>query len=62
MDARLVDLEVRYTHLEQQFADLSQIVFEQQKAIQELQQHLRAIRGRMDQLGDPTANDRPPHY
>jgi uncharacterized coiled-coil protein SlyX len=62
MDARLTDLEIRYTHLEQQYAELSQVVFEQQTVIQNLQKELVAIRGRMDELGDPIANERPPHY
>jgi uncharacterized coiled-coil protein SlyX len=61
-EPRLIDLEVRYTHLEQQFAELSQVVFEQQTIIGDLQRQLRAVRGRMEELGDPIANDSPPHY
>jgi uncharacterized coiled-coil protein SlyX len=62
MDARLVDLEIKYTHLEQHYAELSQVVFEQQKAIDALQKELARMRGRLDELGDPIANERPPHY
>lgn len=62
METRLVDLEVRYTHLERQVAELNQVVFEQQKAIDALQRQLIAVNARVDQQGGPTPNDRPPHY
>ncbi len=62
LDSRLVDLEIRYTHLEQQYAELSQVVFEQQKTIAVLVKELGALRGRMEELGEPIANERPPHY
>ncbi|HSZ82832.1 MAG TPA: SlyX family protein [Polyangia bacterium] len=62
MEARLVDLEIRYTHLEQQYAELSQVVFEHQKSITMLLKELGALRGRLEELGDPIANERPPHY
>jgi uncharacterized coiled-coil protein SlyX len=61
-EARLLELEVRYTHLERQFADLSAVVFEQQKVLDQLQRHLGAVRGRLEELGEPVSNDRPPHY
>jgi SlyX protein len=65
MESRLVDLEVRYTHLERQFAELSQVVFEQQKLIDGLQKELLALRGKLGELGAPGdqfSNDPPPHY
>lgn len=62
MESRVIELEVRYTHLAQQYAELSAVVFEQHKAIQELQQKLLGLRRQMDDLGDPVANDKPPHY
>ena len=62
MEARLVDLEIRYTHLERQYAELSQTVFEHQKLIEALQRELVAMRGRMNDLGEPVANEKPPHY
>ena len=33
MDPRVVELEIRYSHLEQQLVELNQVVFEQQKTI-----------------------------
>jgi uncharacterized coiled-coil protein SlyX len=62
LESRLVDLEIRYTHLEQQYAELSQVVFEQQKSITTLLKELGGLRGRLEELGEPVANERPPHY
>ncbi len=62
MEPRIVELEVRYTHLERQYLELSQVVFEQQKLIEVLQRELAAVRGKLLELGDPIANEKPPHY
>ena len=62
MEGRLIDLEIRYTHLERQYAELSQTVFDHQKQIEALKRELVALQGRMDDLGDPVANEKPPHY
>jgi uncharacterized coiled-coil protein SlyX len=62
MESRLVDLEVRYTHLERQFVELSDIVFAQQKAIDGLLRQLASTKAQLAQLSEPVANDRPPHY
>jgi uncharacterized coiled-coil protein SlyX len=62
MDARLTDLEVRYSHLERQYADLSEIVFMHQKAIEALQRELASVRAKVRDIGDPTIDEKPPHY
>ena len=62
VQSRLIDLETRYTHLERQLADLSQVVFEQQRVIDALQRQLTELRDRSGAAGDPTPNDPPPHY
>jgi uncharacterized coiled-coil protein SlyX len=62
LDARLTELEIRYTHLEQQFQELSGVVFDQQKTIASLIKEVTALRGRILELGDPIANEKPPHY
>jgi SlyX protein len=62
MEARVVDLEIRYSHLEKQLSELNQVVFEQQKAIELLQQQLVAVRTRLSGLGEPMENEKPPHY
>lgn len=67
MERRLVDLEVRYTYLDRQIAELSQVVFEQQKVIESLQQQLAVFRARLGESLEPSvreapADERPPHY
>jgi len=62
MEPRVVDLEIRYAHLEKQLAELNQVVFEQQKTIELLQQQLVALRTRVTGMGEPMENERPPHY
>lgn len=62
MESRVVDLEIRYSHLEKQLAELNQVVFEQQKTIELLQQQLVALRTRVTGMGEPMENEKPPHY
>ncbi len=62
MEARVVDLEIRYSHLEKQLAELNQVVFEQQRTIELLQQQLVALRTRVTGMGEPMENEKPPHY
>ena len=62
MESRLVDLEVRYTHLERQVAELSEVVFAQQRAIDGLVRQLGSAKAELAQLSAPVTNDKPPHY
>jgi uncharacterized coiled-coil protein SlyX len=62
MESRLVDLEVRYTHLERQVAELSDVVFAQQRAIDGLLRQLSSTRADLAQLSGPVTNEKPPHY
>jgi uncharacterized coiled-coil protein SlyX len=62
METRLTELEIRYSHLERQFADLSDIVFGQQKTIDSLERELANVRARLRELGDPLVDEKPPHY
>jgi uncharacterized coiled-coil protein SlyX len=62
MESRLVDLEVRYTHLERQVAELSDVVFAQQQAIDSLLRQLSSTKADLAQLSEPPTNDKPPHY
>ena len=62
MESRLTDLEIRYTHLERQVAELSEVVFAQQRAIDGLLRQLTATKADLAQLREPAANDEPPHY
>jgi uncharacterized coiled-coil protein SlyX len=62
MESRLVDLEVRYTHLERQVAELSDVVFAQQRAIDSLLRQLSSTKADLAQLSEPLTNEKPPHY
>ena len=62
METRFTELEIRYSHLERQFAELSDVVFGQQKAIAALERELANIRVRLRELGDPVVDEKPPHY
>jgi uncharacterized coiled-coil protein SlyX len=62
MESRLTDLEVRYTHLERQVAELSEVVFAQQRTIDGLVRQLTATKAEIAQLSPQAANERPPHY
>ncbi len=62
MDPRVVDLEIRYSHLERQLAELNQVVFEQQKALSVIEQQLTALRSRVTGQEEPLEHEKPPHY
>jgi uncharacterized coiled-coil protein SlyX len=62
METRFTELEIRYSHLERQVADLSDVVFGQQKIIESLQRELANIRVKVRDLGDPVVDEKPPHY
>lgn len=62
MESRLVELEVRYTHLAREVSELSQVVFEQQKAIDQLKKELAETRREVFADGQPIRNEPPPHY
>jgi uncharacterized coiled-coil protein SlyX len=61
MEKRLIDLEIRYTHLERQVADLSDVVFEQRQAIERLERQLLELRRLLPDEEAPP-HERPPHY
>jgi len=60
MEPRLIALETRYTHLERQVEELSQVVFAQQKAMDRLSLELAVLRSRASGVEGPA--ERPPHY
>ena len=61
MEQRVVDLEVRYTHLEQQVSELSDVVFEQQKQLERMAKEITSLRGRLADVDDGQEPP-PPHY
>ena len=65
MEMRLVTLETRYTHLQRQVDELSQVVFDQQRLIDRLTQELTVVRSRVSGVEDGSAaivDELPPHY
>jgi len=62
METRFTELEIRYSHLERQFTESSDVVFGQQKTIESLQRELANIRVKLRELGDPVVDEKPPHY
>jgi len=62
MESRLVALEVRYTHLERQVEELSQVVFSHQKVIDRLTKELAALRSRSSGVDEGPGNETPTHY
>jgi SlyX protein len=62
MEKRLVDLEVRYTHLERLLDELNLVLFAQQRQIDGLEKQVQALRARLADAGDQVANEPPPHY
>lgn len=61
MEHRLVDLEVRYTHLERLVEELSEVVFSQQQTITGLVRQLTELTARLES-GEPLLLEKPPHY
>ena len=61
-EPRFIALETRYAHLERQVAELSEVVFEQQRSLDALRAQLWMMNARLEQQGDAPANEEPPHY
>ena len=66
-EARLIELEVRYTHQETLLRELSDVVYAQRQEIDALKQRLTTLEGRLGDVGDterPTdpSEEIPPHY
>jgi SlyX protein len=62
METRVVDLEIRYTHLERLVDELNRVVFQQSKEIDALRAELLRLRQRFDEPGGEIPDERPPHY
>jgi uncharacterized coiled-coil protein SlyX len=62
MEQRMVDLEIRYTHLQRQLEELSQVVFAQQLLLDTMAKDLTALRSRLSTHGGDSSEEPPPHY
>jgi SlyX protein len=62
MQERLTDLEIRYTHQERLVEELSQVMHEQRRAIEGLEERVRDLERRVRAVEDPIGDEVPPHY
>lgn len=60
-----IELETKIAFLEQHLNELSDVVYQQQRSIDELQGNYQTLRDRYlstASMGTPSANEKPPHY
>lgn len=63
VDARLTELEIRYTHQARLLDELDGVVLEQRRVIDRLVQEVTRLRDRLDAASDEAPGDEPPpHY
>lgn len=66
-DERLVNIETKIAYQEHMISELNEVLFQQQKTMDELKRTVELLKGRLVDIGDmmsaPTqANEKPPHY
>ena len=59
---RVIDLEIRYSHLEHLVDELSQVVFEQHKTLDRMGRELYLLRNKLAGIEAGPRQDPPPHY
>lgn len=62
MNSAQVRLEIKLTEVERLVNDLNEVVYAQQKMIDQLQEHVQRLEGRLDTAGTELPHQRPPHY
>ncbi len=62
LDARMVDLEMRFMRQEKMLQDLSDVLVAHQRLIDRLEADLVALRERAPDENEPIGNEPPPHY
>lgn len=63
MDQRIVDLEVRYTHVGRALTELSDVVYAQQRALDNLIGRVQSLEERVRALSEEAPGEAaPPHY
>lgn len=66
-DERMIDVEIKLTHMEDQVDEMNKVIFQQQQQINELQEAMRQLSRRLNTLSQSQqsgmpADERPPHY
>ena len=67
MEEKIIDLEIRLTHQEDHIAELDKIIYQQQQAIDLLQEQIRHLQNKLKNIGEqnilsPSEESPPPHY
>ncbi|RUM82563.1 MAG: hypothetical protein DSZ16_02105 [Candidatus Thioglobus sp.] len=68
MSEKLIELEEKFAFLDHTIEELNKVVFRQMQKIDELEEMIKHLSGKIDQLRDNSesgaqiTNDRPPHY
>jgi SlyX protein len=68
MSEKLIELEEKITYLDHTIEELNKVVFRQMQKIDELEEMIKHLSEKMDQIKDNSesgaqiTNDRPPHY
>jgi SlyX protein len=62
VEAKITDLEVRYTHQQRLLDELSSVVYEQSRTIAKLEARVGDLEKRLRGVEEPIGNEPPPHY
>ena len=66
MSSDRVELETKYMFLEQTVSELNEVIYDQQKQIDQLRMKVEKMAARLDEMGgggeDPLPHVKPPHY
>lgn len=66
VEERLIEIEIKLTRQEDLTQELNQLVYQQQKQIDELRAFCARLARQAEDLADggsaPSANEKPPHY
>jgi len=67
MEEKIIDLEIRLTHQEDHIQELDKIIYQQQQAIDLLQEQIKHLQGKLKNVSEnnilsPSEEVPPPHY
>lgn len=67
MEEKIIDLEIRLTHQEDHIQELDKIIYQQQQAIDLLQEQIKHLQGKLKNVSEnnilsPSEEPPPPHY
>lgn len=67
MEEKIIDLEIRLTHQEDHIQELDRIIYQQQQAIDLLQEQIKHLQGKLKNVSEnnilsPSEEIPPPHY